>query len=73
MILIEVVYPKFAVDARDLYYEMCEEIKEKEDQEFGIDEGFQLYEELSEVRRIFLEAFPKYVYFLVPMKQSMVD
>ncbi|RPA85469.1 hypothetical protein BJ508DRAFT_176765 [Ascobolus immersus RN42] len=59
MILIEVVYPKFAVDARDLYYEMSEEIKQKEEQEFGIDEGFQLYEDLSEVRRIFLEAFPK--------------
>lgn len=58
MIFIEVVFPKFAVEARNIILEIMRVYKEKQ-QEVEIEDGFDLYKELAEIRRIFNEAHPK--------------
>lgn len=61
MIFMEVVYPKLAIQTRDVVQGLIQQSKAA-GEEMAIDDGFELYKELSEVRRIYLEAFPKREY-----------
>lgn len=58
MIFIEVVFPKFAVEARRLVLDIMQAYKDRQE-EVGIEDGFDLYKELTEIRRIYNEAHPK--------------
>lgn len=56
-ILLECLLPSYAEDARDIIGRILEGAAEKE-QEIPIQDGFDLYKELSEVRRIHADALP---------------
>jgi len=58
MIFVEIVFPEFAAVARDVVLEIMQAYQEK-NQEVEIEDGFDLYRELSEIRRIYGDAFPK--------------
>jgi hypothetical protein len=57
MIFVETVFPKYAVEAKDLIIDLTQIYKERQG-EMAVEDGIQLYKELSEIRRIYLEAFP---------------
>ena len=59
LILVEIMYPKFAEDSRDMLLDLIETAKEK-GQEVPVDDAFAVYSKLCEVRRIYLDVFPKY-------------
>lgn len=59
LILVEVVYPKFAEDSRDMLLDIFEAAKAK-GEEVPVDDAFAVYAKLVEVRRIYLDVFPKY-------------
>lgn len=48
----------FAEDARDIITRVIEHAKEK-NEEIEIQDGFDLYKELSEMRRVYAEALPE--------------
>lgn len=58
MILVESVYPKFAEDMKDLLPIFFSSVQE-EGGEVHINDALQLYEELTQVRSAFLQAYPK--------------
>ncbi|KAI9835444.1 MAG: hypothetical protein M1819_002362 [Sarea resinae] len=55
--LVETVLPSFAADARDMIVAIIQ-IAQKHGQDIGIEDGFELYKELVEIRRIHAEAVP---------------
>ena len=57
MIFVEIVFPQYAVEAKDLVIDLTQICKERQE-EMAVEDGIQLYKELSEIRRIYLEAFP---------------
>lgn len=58
LILVEIVYPKFAEDSRDMLLDIMEVAKAK-GEEVPVDDAFAVYAKLCEVRRIYLDVFPK--------------
>lgn len=58
MIFVEIVFPKYGSIAKDLVLDIMQAYQEK-GQEVEIEDGFDLYKELSEIRRIYNEAYPK--------------
>ena len=58
--LVNVTLPMFAEDAHDMIVRIIQHAKDK-GEEVGIEDGFDLYKELSEVRRVYTEALPGYV------------
>lgn len=55
--LVEIVFPKLALKIRDVVEDLIDALRE-EGKEMDIEDGFELYRELSEIRRIYQEAFP---------------
>ncbi|PWW75671.1 hypothetical protein C7212DRAFT_282163 [Tuber magnatum] len=58
MIFVEVVFPEYAAVARDVVLGIMQAYQEK-NQEVEIEDGFDLYRELSEIRQIYGDLFPK--------------
>lgn len=56
--LVETILPLYAEDARDIVKRILDLAKER-DEEVPIEDGFQLYRELVEIRRIHSECLPK--------------
>lgn len=56
--LVETILPLYAEDARDIIKRILDLAKEK-NEEVPIEDGFQLYGELVEIRRIHGECLPK--------------
>lgn len=56
--LVETILPLYAEDARDIVKRILDFAKEK-NEEVPIEDGFQLYEELVEIRRVHSECLPK--------------
>ncbi len=56
--LVETILPLYAEDARDIVAQILQLAKEKGD-EVPVEDGFQLYGELVEIRRIHSEVLPK--------------
>lgn len=59
-ILVEEMLPAYAADARDLVARIMELATEREE-EIPIQDGFDLYNELVEIRRLHAEALPRSV------------
>lgn len=59
MILVNCVLPMFAEDARDMVIRIMEQAQET-GQEIEMQDGFDLYKELSDVRRVYMDALPGY-------------
>jgi hypothetical protein len=56
--LVETILPLYAEDARDIVAQILQLAKERGD-EVPVEDGFQLYGELVEIRRIHSEVLPK--------------
>ena len=56
--LVETILPLYAQDARDIVKRILLVAKEK-DEEVPVEDGFTLYSELVDIRRIHAEALPK--------------
>lgn len=56
--LVETILPLYAEDARDIIKRILDLAKER-NEEVPIEDGFQLYGELVEIRRIHGECLPK--------------
>lgn len=56
----ETILPLFAEDARDIVAKILQLAKEKQE-EVPIEDGFLLYGELTEIRRIHGDVLPKWV------------
>ena len=56
--LVETILPLYAEDARDIVKRILDLARER-DEEVPIEDGFQLYGELVEIRRIHGECLPK--------------
>lgn len=56
--LVETVLPRYVEDARDIVKRILEFAKER-GEEIPIEDGFELYRELVEIRRIHAEALPE--------------
>ena len=56
--LVETILPLYAEDARDIVKRILEVAKERQE-EVPVEDGFTLYGELVEIRRIHGEALPK--------------
>ena len=56
--LVETILPLYAEDARDIIKRILDLAREK-NEEVPIEDGFQLYGELVEIRRIHGECLPK--------------
>lgn len=54
----DTILPLFAEDARDIVARILQLAAEKQE-EVPIEDGFQLYQELTEIRRIHGEVLPK--------------
>lgn len=59
-VLVEEMLPAYAADARDLVARILELANEREE-EIPIQDGFDLYSELVEIRRVHAEALPRSV------------
>lgn len=57
-ILVEEILPSFAADAKELVGRIMELSKEKEAGEVPIQDGFELYRELVEIRKVHAQALP---------------
>ena len=57
-ILVDVVLPAFAADARELISSILEQAKLRSE-EIPIQDGFDLYKELVEMRRAHAQALPR--------------
>jgi hypothetical protein len=62
MVLVAEVLPSYAADARDLVERIMGLAKEK-GQEIDQQDGFDLYKELVEIRRVHADVLPEYVGF----------
>ena len=69
--LAETVLPLFAEDARDIVSRILQ-LAEQKGEEVPIDDGFDLYGELVEIRRIHGEAFPN-VPFAIHVEETLAD
>jgi hypothetical protein len=58
MCLVETILPAFEEDSKDMISRILL-VAESKDVEIGIQDGFDLYKELVEIRRIHVEALPK--------------
>lgn len=58
MIFIEIVFPKFATEIRNVVVDLIKVCRER-GEEMEIEDGFELYRELFEIRRIYQDAFPE--------------
>ena len=58
MILLDVALPAFAEDSKAMVEQIVDQVK-KQDLEVPIQDGFDLYKELSEFRRVHADALPK--------------
>ena len=56
--LVETHFPLYEEDARDIVT-MVVQLAQSKQEEVPIEDGFQLYEELIEIRRIHTEILPK--------------
>ena len=61
MALVEEIMPAYAADARDLVARIMDVAHSKEEN-IPIEDGFDLYKELVEIRRIHADALPKWVH-----------
>ena len=59
-ILVEEMLPAYAADARDLVARIME-LAQVRDEEIPIQDGFDLYNELVEIRKVHADALPKSV------------
>ena len=59
LLLVQTLYPQFAEDSRDMLLDIIEGAKAK-GEDVPIEDGFTVYSKLCEVRRIYLDVFPKY-------------
>ena len=69
--LIGTVLPLFAEDARDIAARVLQLAKEREE-EVPVEDGFDLYRELVEIRKIHLKALPG-VEFAIPIEELLAD
>ncbi len=60
MVLVERVLPAYAADARDLVARIMDLAHER-GEEVPIQDGFDLYQELVEIRRVHADALPGFV------------
>lgn len=56
-VLVEEIFPSYAADARDIILRIIEVVHER-GEEVGIQDGFDLYRELVEIRKVHGEALP---------------
>lgn len=70
-IFIKIVYPQLAVKVRDVVRSLMD-MKKEAGEEVAVEDGFQLYQELSEIRRIYLESVPRGV-FPVHLEDLFLD
>lgn len=56
-ILIKCVLPMFAEDARDIITRIIQQAQDK-NEEIGVQDGFDLYKELAQIRQFYAEALP---------------
>lgn len=59
MVLVEEILPAYAADARDLVSSIMELARDR-GEETPIQDGFDLYKEMVEIRRVHTDALPKY-------------
>jgi len=59
IILVEAMLPAFVADARDQIVAILER-DEKNGHEVPVQDGFDLYQEMIEIRRVHYEALPRY-------------
>lgn len=57
MIFVEVAFPRFGIEAREIVLEIIKVYQEK-GQDLDVEDAIELYKELSEIRRIYHECFP---------------
>lgn len=57
-IFVEAVFPQFAIEAKQVVEHIIQTYRD-EGTEMSIEDGFELYKELSEIRRIYLDVNPK--------------
>jgi hypothetical protein len=57
MVLVEEMLPAYAADARDLVARIMD-VAQSKGEEVPIQDGFDLYKELVEIRRIHADALP---------------
>lgn len=57
MVLVEEMLPAYAADARDLVARIMD-VAQNKGEEVPIEDGFDLYKELVEIRRIHADALP---------------
>lgn len=56
--LVETILPLYAEDARDIVSRILQ-LSEQEEEEIPIEDGFELYQELVEIRRVHGQSLPK--------------
>jgi len=64
MVLVEEMLPAYAADARDLVSRIMELARER-GEELPVQDGFDLYQEMVEIRRVHTDALPKYAWHVV--------
>jgi len=57
-IFVQFVFPQFIIEAEQVVQEIMQ-MYQDEGEEMSIEDGFELYKELSEIRRIYKSVFPK--------------
>ena len=60
VVLLDILLPSFGTDARDLVQRIMQAAQLR-NEEVAIQDGFELYQELVEIRRIHADALPEYV------------
>ncbi|EEH18861.2 hypothetical protein PABG_01180 [Paracoccidioides brasiliensis Pb03] len=70
-ILIKCVLPMYAEDARDIIARIIQQAKDK-NEEIGIQDGFDLYKELAEIRQFYVSTLPGDP-FPIPIEKLLVD
>ncbi|KAK4454640.1 adenylate cyclase activation protein git1 [Podospora aff. communis PSN243] len=70
-VLVETVFPSFEVDAQDFIKRVISVAKSR-DTELSVEDGFILYEELTKIRRIHMEALPG-VPFSFDIEENLIE
>ncbi|PGH31221.1 hypothetical protein GX50_06006 [[Emmonsia] crescens] len=70
-ILIKCVLPMFAEDARDIITRIIQQAQDK-NEEIGVQDGFDLYKELAQIRQFYAEALPGDP-FPIPIEELLSD
>ncbi|EEP77245.1 conserved hypothetical protein [Uncinocarpus reesii 1704] len=70
-VLVNCVLPMFAEDAQDMIQRIMQQAKDK-NEEIEVQDGFDLYKELSEMRGIYMQALPGEP-FPIPLEQLLAD